>query len=132
MAKLIQAYQRYCPRVKTGKTADLDEIAAYVAESTGLDKREIRMVLGKLQDATLHYARQGRGVKLEGIATLRPKADSRGTLSLGRRLDAALCKELNDMEKFAAQIENYEHRTWEEVDYRNAWNEEFPDDPIEE
>jgi hypothetical protein len=58
--------------------------------------------------------------------------DSRGTLSLGRRLDAALCKELNDMEKFAAQIENYEHRTWEEVDYRNAWNVEFPDDPIEE
>ena len=132
MAKLIQAYGRYGPRIELGTTAGHEEIAAYIAESTGLDRREIRMVLGKLQDATLHYARQGRGVKLEGIARLWPTVNAKGVLSLGRRVDGELVEALNEMDLFKARIEHYERRTWEAQDYRNAWNEEFPDDPIED
>lgn len=62
MAKLIQAYNRYCPKIRWGKPAGHEEISAYISESTGLDKHESRMVLGKLHDAILHYTRQGRGV----------------------------------------------------------------------
>jgi len=131
MAKLIQAYRRYGPQVQRGTTADHKEISAYFAESTGLDKHEARMMLGKLQDAILHYARQGRGVKLEGIVTLWPTIDTKGHLSFGRRFNASLAKELDDMDRFTGRIEYYERRDWTEQDYRDAWNAEFPDDPIE-
>jgi hypothetical protein len=130
MAKLLQAYRRYGPQVQRGTTAGHDEISAYIAESTGLDKHESRMMLGKLCDAILHYARQGRGVKLEGIISLWPKVDSKGQLSFGRRFDKALEKGLS--EGFAGRIENFERRGWTEQDYRDAWNAEFPDDPIED
>ena len=130
MAKLIQAYRRYGPQVQRGTTAGHEEISAYIAETTGLDKHQIRMVLGKMQDATLHYARQGRGVKLEGIVTLWPVSDAQGRLSFGRRFDVSLEEELNDMDKFTGRLENYEHRTWTEQQYRDAWNTEFPADPI--
>ena len=131
MAKMIQAYRRYGPRITLGAAVELDEMSAYISESTGLDKHEIRMVLGKLEDTILHYARQGRGVKLEGILSLWPTINTKGKLSFGRRFAAALGKALNNMDLFRARIENYEHRDWTEEDYRNAWNAEFPDDPIE-
>jgi len=130
MAKLIQAYRRYGPQVQGGPLADHDEITAYIAESTGLDKHEVRMSLGKIQDAILHYARQGRGVKLEGIVSPWPVMDAQGHLSFGRRFASELEAELNDTDKFTARVTNYEHRTWSEQQYRDAWNAEFPNDPI--
>jgi len=131
MAKLIQAYRRYGPRIERGKAADHEEVSAYIAESTGLDRHEIRMVLGKMQDALLHYGRQGRGVRLEGIVSLWPTIDTKGRFSFGRRFDSSLEAGLNDADKFVGRIENHEHRDWTEQDYRNAWNAEFPNDPIE-
>jgi hypothetical protein len=130
MATLLQAYNRYGPRIQRGTLAGHEEIAAFIAGATGLDKHEIRCVLGKLQDALLHYARQGRTVKLEGIVQFWPTIDIKGTLSLGRRFDGVVTKKLNNLEKLAARVDNYERRTWEEQDYRDAWNAEFPDDPI--
>jgi hypothetical protein len=131
MAKLIQAYNRYCPKIRRGKPAGHEEISAYISESTGLDKHESRMVLGKLHDAILHYARQGRGVKLEGIVSLWPVIDTKGRLSLGRRFDSSLGEELNDKKWFVAIVDNIERLLWGEQEYRDAWNAEFPDDPIE-
>jgi len=132
MGKMIQAYRRYGPKIQKGASAGHDEVSAYISESTGLDRHEIRMSLGKLQDAILHYARQGRGVKLEGIISLWPTIDTKGVVSLGRRFDSSLKKELADMEKFVARIENYERRDWGGQEYREAWNAEFPEDPIED
>ena len=131
MAKMIQAYRRYGPQIVRGTTANLDEVSAYIAESTGLDKHEIRMVLGKLHDAVLHYAQQGRGVKLEGLLSLWPTMNTKGQLSFGRRFAPDLGKAINVIENFHGRIDHYEHRDWTEEDYRNAWNEEFPDDVIE-
>jgi hypothetical protein len=131
MAKLIQAYRRYGPKVKRAKLVAHDYLSAYIAESTGLDKHESRMMLGKLHDAILHYARLGYSVKLEGIVTLWPTVDTKGHLSLGRRFDSSLETELNDKRLFLAEIENAENILWAEQDYRDAWNAEFPGDPIE-
>jgi hypothetical protein len=87
-------------------------------------------VLGKLCDAILHYAHQGRGVKLEDIINLWPKVGTKSRLSFGRRFDSALEKGLG--EGFAGRIENIERRGWTGQDYRAAWSAGFPDDPIED
>ena len=84
MANILQAYQRYRPRVVRGEPAGHAEIADYIGESTGLDKHEIRMSLGKLADAIIHYARMGRGIKLEGILSLWPTTDTTGEFSFGK------------------------------------------------
>ncbi len=132
MAKMIQAYRRYGPKIRKGKPVGHEEISAYIAESTGLDKHESRMMLGKLRDAILHYTRQGRGVRLEGIVTIWPTINTKGHISFGRRFDKVMEKELNDKKWFIAIVENAERISWSEQDYRDAWNAEFPDDPIED
>jgi hypothetical protein len=132
MARMIQAYQRYRPRIRRNKLATLDHIADYISASTGLDKYEIKLVLGKLQSATLHFARQGRGVRLEGIVSLWPIIDTHGKFRLGRRFNSTLTAELNDLSAFGAYVSNYERCEWTAEDYRNAWDAEFPGDPIED
>ena len=132
MAQIIEADALYGPRIRRGVTVDLDEIARFVAQSTGLDRCQIRMVLGKLQDAVLHYTRQGRGVTLEGIIHLWPTINCQGTLSLGRRVNRYLLKALNRLEHFKAPIDNLEHGEWKHEDYHTAWDEDHPLDPIED
>ena len=132
MAQMIEAYNAFRPRIRRGVTADLDEVSRFIAHSTGLDSCQIRMVLGKLHDATLHYVRQGRGVQLEGIINLWPTINCKGAFSLGRRIFPRLLKDLNELDLFKARIDNFEHREWSNEDYRAAWNEAHPDDPIED
>ena len=131
MAHILEAYNLYGPRIRRGVTADLDEVARFVAQSTGLDDSQIRMVLGKLRDAVLHYTQQGRGITLEGIIHLWPTIDRHGEVSLGRRLNHRLLKALNRLERFKAHIDNFEHREWKPDDYHTAWDEDHPLDPIE-
>ena len=132
MAQMIEAYTLYCPRIRRGVTADLDEVSRFVAHSTGLDRCQIRMVLGKLQDAVLHYTRQGRGVTLEGLVHFWPTIDRHGEIALGRRVNRRLLKALNVLELFKARIDNFEHREWKPDDYHTAWDEDHPLDPIED
>lgn len=89
------------------------------------------MALGKLGDTLIHYARMGRPVKLEGILSIWPIINTKGELSFGKRFDNQMKKLLNDMDNFHGQIENQEHIVWSEQEYIDAWNAEFPDDPIE-
>jgi hypothetical protein len=132
MAKMIQAYQRYRPRVQTGKLVGEQQIAEFIAKHTGLHVYEVQMVLGELQDATIHFVRQGHGVKVAGLVNLWPTISSTGKLSLGRRFDDTLLEALNDLGAFGGRIRNYERREWTPEDYRTAWETEFPDDPIED
>ena len=130
MANMLQAYNRYGPKVRRGKVINHEQLSAYIAESTGLDEHESRMVLGKVRDGILHFVRLGYSVKLEGIVTLWPTINTKGRLSFGRRFDKSMEAELNILELFLALIENADRISWTEQDYRDAWNTEFPDDPI--
>ena len=132
MATMIQAYQTYRPRIQRGIPADLEEVARFIALSTGLDHWQIHMVLGKLHDAIIHYARQGRGVKLKEIISLWPTMNCKGVFSLGQRLNPRLLAALNHAVRFKAPIKHFERLFWSKADYRAAWNAEHPDDPIED
>jgi len=131
MAKIIQAYRRYGPKIKRDKTAHMSEIADFIVERTGVEKRVVCDVLKTLQDAILHFARQGRGVRLDGIISLWPIVNTKGNITFGRRFASGLGRALNNIDRFNGHLKNYERRNWCEEDYRCAWNEEFPDDPIE-
>ncbi len=131
MATFLQAIQRFRPRIRRGKPAGHAEISTYIGESTGLDRHEIRMALGKLSDALLHYARQGRGIKLEGILSIWPTIDTKGKLSFGKRFNIDLMDEFNNMKLFQGQIENVDRLQWSKQDYIDSWNAEHPEDPIE-
>ena len=130
MASILQAYHAYGPGIERGRTVDLDEMARFMALSTGLDRCHIRMVLGKIHDTILHYARQGRGVYIEDVVTLWPVMSTRGAISLGWRISATLRRALNALPLFRGRINNYEHRDWATEDYRQAWDQDHPDDPI--
>lgn len=60
MADRIQAINAHRPRIKLGRTTNMDELVAFIARSTGLNESGRRQVLLELRDAVIYFNRQGR------------------------------------------------------------------------
>ena len=131
MASKIKAINAYCPRVELGKTAQLDELVSYLADRTGLNEGEIRMVMIELRDAIVFFNRTGRSVKLEGLGTYAPKIGLDGKFGVSHRLDNHIRNALNVPGAFKGVIERRENigKTSEEL--VAMWNAEHPEDPVE-
>jgi hypothetical protein len=130
MAERIKAISAYVPRIILGKTAQLREVVAYIAERTGLNRGEIRLVLDELHDTALHFNRAGRAVKYPGLGIYTPSIGADGVFNIGHRLDRELKKRMNDEDTFTGDIANNDMigKTTEELIAR--WDEEHPDDPV--
>jgi hypothetical protein len=130
MASKIRAIKAYCPRIELGKTAQLDELVGYLADRTGLNEGEIRMVMTELRDAVVFFNRTGRGVKLEGLGIYAPKIDLEGNFGVSHRLDKRIENELNAPGAFGGEIINRENIGKTSDDLVALWNEDNPDDPV--
>ena len=130
MAKLIQAIKKYCPRIKLGKTVQLQESIEYISGRTGLNKGELRMVLSELSDMIIFFNKRGRGVKLEGIGTFHPSIDMNGKISVSQTLDMEISNALNIPGEFIGDIQNKENIGKTSAELVEMWNKEFPADPI--
>jgi len=130
MASKIQAVNAYCPRIKLGKTAAMDELVPYIADRTGLNEGTISIVLKELRDTVIFFARSGRGTKIEGLGTYLPTMDLNGRFSISHRLDAAIKNALNTPGAFRGQIEHRENIGQTADDLVNLWNTDNPTDPV--
>jgi hypothetical protein len=113
-----------------GKTAQLDELVSYLADRTGLNEGEIRLVMTELRDAVVFFNRTGRGVKLEGLGTYAPKIDLEGNFGVSHRLDSRIRDDLNAPGTFGGTIINRENIGKTSDELVALWNEEYPDDPV--
>ena len=130
MAKQIQAINKYCPRIKLGKTVQEKELIEYIADRTGLNKGDLRMVLSELSDAVIFFNKRGEGVKLEGLGIYSPKIDLKGKISITHFLDDGISNALNAADAFTGEIENKTNIGKTAEDLVEMWNKEFPDDPV--
>jgi hypothetical protein len=130
MASKIKAIAAYRPKVKLGRTAQMDEVVAYIADRTGLNEGELSIALKELRDAVAFFNLAGRAVKLEGLGTYAPKVGLDGVLDVAHRLDRALKNRLNAPGAFGGEIENRDMIGKTGDDLVALWNEEHPDDPV--
>ncbi len=131
MASRIKAINALRPKIKLGSTVQLSQLVAYVADRTGLNEGEVRIVLEELSDAVIFFNRQGQGAKIEKLGTYLPKVGLDGEFGVSHRLDREIKNALNAPGTFSGQIENRENigRTADEL--VAMWNEAHPEDPVE-
>jgi len=130
MASRISVLNHYRPQIEYGKTAEWREVADFMADQSTLSQADVIGVLTGLQAAVIHFAGQGRGVRLKGLGTYLPSINYGGELSMSYRLDVDLKRELNNG-SFQGKIRNRGHIGKKVDDVLALWNEEHPDDPVE-
>ncbi len=131
MAARIKAINFFRPKLQRGPTVQMKELAAFIAQRTGVHESEILLVLLELRDALLHFFLTGRGVKLLGLGTFLPNIKPDGTLDVEHRQDREFKQDLNHSPFFSGTILNKENIGKPMKYLVNLWNEMSPWDPVE-
>ncbi len=131
MAKLIQAIRAYGPSPDLQKTTQLDKVAEYMSMRTGLNKSEVLMVLQEQTDCILFFNTQGIPVKFPGVGTFTPGMGRDGELRVNFRTDTALKKGINQTDAYTGDIHNRENIGLDDQGYKDQWDADHPDDPLE-
>lgn len=131
MAKFIQAVTQYGPRVELKPTAQLEKVAEWMSMRTGLNKSEVMMVLQEQSEAILYFNKDGIPVKLPGVGTFTPSVDGEGTYNIGFRADTVLKNGINTPNAYQGDVKNRERIGWTKEQYKELWDTEHPEDPLE-
>lgn len=131
MAKIVQAVNQYGPKLERAKTVQFDTIVRYMAQHTGLSRSEVMMVLLELHDTILYFNRGGQAVKLPEIGTFSPGMDRNGNLRTNFRADVRLKTQMNDQHEYNGRIIHKSRIGWSDEEYKELWDAEHPDDPLE-
>lgn len=131
MARLIEAIVAFGPRVRYGRTANLDDLAALLSKRSGLSSLDAEMALRELSGAVIHQLRGGQPVKLPGIGRLRATVGRDGTMRVHVVADPALVKALNAPGTYRGEIANRARIGLDDAGYKVLWDAAHPDDPLE-
>lgn len=131
MAKIVQAVRKYGPKVERYRTADLDDVAEWMAGHTGINRSEVVMLVIELHEALLFFNRQGRAVKLPDIGTFSPGLDRQGNLRINFRADVRLKNQFGRWDKYNGRVHHKNRIGWSDAAYKAVWDAEHPDDPLE-
>lgn len=131
MAHLIEAVRRYGPRPAYGTTVDQDQLAKWLARSSGLNQHAVRMTLRELHDGILFFAGVGAPVSIEGLARFRPTMGRDGTLRVRVMPSHELVHGLRAPGAFTGNVHNVERVGWTDAQYKALWDAEHSDDPLE-
>lgn len=131
MANKITAINAYRPRVEAGNTVQKQELVRQLARATGLNEGTADLVIKELRDIIIENLRAGRGVKVEGLGTWLPNIDLAGVFDVQYRMDSFLKSALNVIGIFTGVILNRENIGKTSEDLVNKWNEEHPDDLVD-
>jgi hypothetical protein len=130
MATMLQAVNRFGPKVVYGSPVKIDELADLMARSSGLNANAAQMALAELKDAILFYLKRGSPVVIPGLGRFKSTMGRDGELRLHfvpeRRFTAAAC----NADTFRGKTARTETATWTDEEYKAAWDAEFPDDPL--
>ena len=131
MANLLQAVNKYGPKIDLNKTAQLDRVVSWMSSRTGVNKSEVMMVLQELHEGIIFFASEGTPVKLPGVGTFTPVINSKGEMKIGFRADAALKRAINNGNAYVGRMKNKSMAGLSNEELKALWDAEHPDDPLE-
>ncbi|HLO18779.1 MAG TPA: hypothetical protein VK206_28365 [Anaerolineales bacterium] len=129
MAKLIQAFSKYCPKIDLMETADPRRFMELITQRTTLSTGVVKNVQESEVETLIGLLKEGRSVHT-GVAVFRPTIDAQGNLSVTVRVDKRITSALNVPGAFTGKVDNSANigKTTDEIVY--LWNQDHPDDMI--
>lgn len=131
MATILQAVNQYGPKAALKPTAQLEKLAEWMAMRTGVNKSEALMIFQESSEAILYFCKDGQPVKIPGVGTFTPSINRHGDLLIHFRADVALKNGINTPSAYGGVIANKERIGWTNEQYKEAWDADHPDDPLE-
>ena len=134
MARLISIINLLRPKIKSQGIVSLDMLAARMArQSTTFDEAEMVGIFRKMTREIIVALQNGETVKLDGVINIQPQMKVGGQVGLSLRADRSAIAGLNDPQLWpASKVTNHVHMRKTTDELVVLWNEEHPDDLVEE
>ena len=129
MAKLIQAFSAFGPKIDLMEAADPQRFMELITQRTTLSTGVVKNVQESEVETLIGLLKEGRPVHT-GIAIFTPSIDLQGNLSISVRVDKRIGSALNAPGAFTGRINNNANigKTTQEI--AALWNEEHSDNLI--
>jgi HU domain fused to wHTH, Ig, or Glycine-rich motif len=131
MANLIQAIQKFGPKLRLNNLVAQNDLAEWIAMRTGQTPGEVALMLLELAAAVLYFNRRGTPVKLAGLGVFSPTISRNGKYRIKVRTDPALVKGINADAAFNGRVLNRDAIGLDNAGFKALWDAEHPDDPLE-
>ena len=129
MAKLLQAFAVYGPKINLMEAADPKRYMELVTQRTTLSAGVVKNVQESEVETLVGLLREGRPVHT-GVAIFRPVIDAQGNLSVSVRLDKRITSALNAPGGFTGKVNNSANIGITSAQMVALWNEAHPEDSI--
>ena len=129
MATLIQAFQKYGPKINLMEAADPRRFMELITQRTTLSAGVVKNVQESEVETLISLLKEGRSVNT-GVAIFRPTIDAKGNLSVSVRVDRRITAALNVPGSFSGKVDNSANIGKTTGEIVGMWNEEHPADMI--
>jgi hypothetical protein len=129
MAKRIQAWTAYGPRIELGKPMTKDEIIENIVNATNQSRGSVLAVLAELDVQLEAVLKAGRIVQMPNGTHFEPVGKKDGSIDVNVRTNPVVTKRVNtDFRGTWINAGNID-KTQDEI--IALWNKAHPDDPVE-
>ena len=132
MANIIQAFQKYGPKIDLMESADPKRFMELITQRTTLSAGVVKNVQESEVETLIGLLKEGRSVHT-GIAIFRPTIDAQGNLSVSVRVDKRITGALNvpgARLKSAGKVNNSANIGKNTAEVVRLWNTDHPNDMI--
>lgn len=129
MAKKIQAWTAFGPKIELGKPMTKDEIIENIVSATNQSKGSVLAVLAELDVQIEAGLKAGRIVQLPNGTHFEPIGKKDGSIDIGVRVSPDIDKKVNAGFRGTWINAGNKGKTQEEI--FALWNEAHPDDLVE-
>ncbi len=129
MAKKIQAWTAFGPRLAPATPLSNDELVEQLTEGSNESMSSVLAVLSAMDRAMEQALKAGRIVKLPNGTHFKPTGKRDGSVDINVRVNPDLKKRVNT--EFRGKWRNAEHIGKAEDEIFALWNAAHPDDPVE-
>ena len=129
MAKRIQAWTEFGPRLDLAEPMVSDELIENIVAATNQSRGSVLAVLAELDVQIEAALKSGRIVQQPNGTHYKPIGKSDGTVNIKVRVNPALAKQINAA--FRGKWFNSANIGKSEAEIMTMWNEAHPEDPIE-
>ena len=129
MAKLIQAFSKFCPKIELGEAASPRRFMELITQRTTLSAGVVKNVQESEVETLIGLLKEGRSVHT-GIAVFRPTIDAQGNLSVSVRVDKRITSALNIPGAFTGKVNNSGNIGKPTYEIVHLWNQAHPEDMI--
>lgn len=129
MAKLIQAFTAYGPKIDLIEAADVDRFMGLITQRTTLSAGVVKNVQESEVETLIGLLKEGRPVHT-GVAIFTPSIDLEGNIDISVRVDKRILSALNSAGGFQGKLIHAENVGKTSAELAQLWNTDHPDDLI--